>query len=408
MNDTRKRVAVLFGGRSVEHEISIITALQLIAAIDTARFEVRPVYIAHSGRWYTGNGLLDRSFYRGLPAALDSVEEVTLLPIPGLGGLSRRRSSGGLLQRLSGKSDEILPVDLYLPAFHGQHGEDGCLQGLFEMADVPYTGSDVASSAVAMNKYLCKLVAQSLGISTLPAALVHKSTALADLEGTCRAVTETAGLTSYPLFVKPCHLGSSIGIGRAGDLQELKAALANVFRYDLQAIVEPQVIDLMEINVSVMDGDPPFASVVEIPVSKSGVLSYEEKYMRGGSAKKGKGASTSSTSEGMASLTRVINPTDLDPPIKEQVQRSALALFNALGSGGLGRFDFIYDTKSAKLYFNELNPIPGSFSFYLWEKSLPPLVYTEVINRIIERGLERRQRFAGLERDTGFKAMFKA
>jgi D-alanine-D-alanine ligase len=161
------RVAVLFGGRSVEHEISVITALQLIAAIDPASYSVIPVYIAPNGSWFTGEQLLDRGFYKNVPSALDKLLEVSLLPKPGIGGLIK-------IDRGAGSSHQIIPVDLYLPVFHGQYGEDGCIQGLFELAQVPYTGCNVPASSITMNKYFCKMYLKQHNIPVLPAKMLAR------------------------------------------------------------------------------------------------------------------------------------------------------------------------------------------------------------------------------------------
>jgi D-alanine-D-alanine ligase len=381
----RTRVAVLFGGRSVEHEISVITALQLMQAIDPAVYDVTPVYIAPSGTWRTGTELLNRSFYAKVPGNLSSLEEVTLLPKPGVGGLTK----------LSDHS--IIPIDVFLPAFHGQYGEDGCVQGLFEMADVPYTGSNVVSSAMTMNKYACKVFLKEHGVPVLPAQLIARSDAQRDIRGAVERVLAHDGY-SLPLFVKPCNLGSSIGISKVKDASELAAALAKVFRYDTHALVEPCVNEIMEINCSVRDYEGIHASVVEVPVSQSGVLSYEEKYLRGGGKKTGQSA-------GMASLTRVIDPQDLDPEIKRNVVELATRCFTALGCSGVARLDFIVDLATGNLYFNELNAFPGSCSFYLWVRSNPRVLYTTLIHNMIETAMKHHATGASLDRNIGLKAL---
>jgi D-alanine-D-alanine ligase len=388
----RETVAVLFGGRSAEHEISIITALQAISAIDTLRYDVLPIYVHPNGKWYLGDALLEKSFYRGLPDNLSKVQEVTLLPDPSIGGVVPV-SKGTLSFK------DVYPIDIYFMSFHGQYGEDGCVQGLLEMADTAYTGGGVLASSVAMNKYQCKMFLKEHGIPVLPGVLVTHKQVLNSLTDTQKRILATPGLEQFPLFVKPCNLGSSIGISVANDLPSLNAALAKVFRYDSEAIVEPCVTHLLEINIAVLDADPPIASVVEIPMASGQALTYEDKYLRGGKTKGG--------SDGMASLTRVIDPKDLDPTIKKNVIDYALKSFSLLGCSGIGRFDFIVDTSTGKLYFNELNSIPGSLAFYLWEKCTPPLFYTEILNRIFTRAQQRKTERAYLQRDIGFKALIK-
>ena len=392
MSKQRTRVGVLFGGRSVEHEISVITALQLISALDTITYEPVPVYIDIQGRWFSGEQLLERAFYRRLPGALTEVQEVTLLPNPNIGGLVHK--DGEAID-----CAKRVPIDVFLMSFHGQHGEDGCVQGLLELAGIPYTGCGVMQGAVLMNKQVCKSVAQAIGVPVLPGAVVEKAALLHDSAGALRSVLETPGCDRFPLFVKPNNLGSSIGIGRAKDEAELLSALLNVFRFDTQALVEPCMTEMFEVNVSVLEGQPPIASVVEIPVASSGALTYEDKYLRGG---KKTGAN-----EGMAALTRMIDPPDLPAELREQIRDYAVRTFRALGCAGIGRFDFIVDKPSSKPYFNELNSPPGSFAFYLWEKSHPPRLYTELISTIIEGALKRASLRASLQCDIGFKALLK-
>ena len=389
----RLRVAVLFGGRSVEHEISVISALQLMLAVDPAKFDLIPVYITPNGSWYIGAALLERSFYAKVLENLAQLEEVTLLPKPGVGGLTRVGARG---------PSSVIQVDLFLPAFHGQYGEDGCIQGLFEMAQVPYTGSDLPSSAITMNKYLCKMYLSAHGIPVLPASIVHRNEAQADITQVVSELLSQDKFKHFPLFIKPCNLGSSIGVSRVNDATELAAALAKVFRYDTQALVEPCVSKIMEINVSVRaqlgieSGIE--ASVVEIPVSESGTLSYEEKYLRDGGKKSGR-------SQGMASLTRVIDPADLDSELRNQVIELAKRSFSLLGCSGVARLDFIVDLATNKLYFNELNAFPGSCAFYLWARSKPRVLYTQLIEDMINAALGRFATNAALDRDIGLRAL---
>jgi len=388
-----KGIAVLFGGRSSEHEISIITALQLIEALDVTRYQVIPVYIDLRGRWFTGEELLTRDFYKNLPANLSLITEVTLLPYPGVGGLT-------IISGVHKYTSKIIPVDVFFPAFHGQFGEDGCIQGLFELAEVPYTGCGVVSSSVAMNKDVCKAALKSYGVPVLPGVLVSREEAANDIRAVEKKILATRGLEKFPLFVKPCSLGSSVGISRVTDSASLAAALAKAFRFDTHAIIEPCVTNKMEINISVVGGNPPTASVVEIPVASAEVLTYEDKYMRGAKSKKG------AQSSGMASLTRKIDPEDLDPKIKLEVTAYAINAFKALDCGGVVRFDFMYDLDKGNLTFNELNPLPGSLSFYLWIKSKPQLIYTDLLDRVIAQAEHIHQRKLSLNRETGFRAMF--
>ncbi len=388
----KQKLAVLFGGRSVEHEISVITALQLINVIDVTQYEIIPVYIAQTGRWYVGDELLDKNFYRRLPNSVKSAREVALLPIAGSKGLT-------YLDR----PNELLPIDIYFLAFHGTFGEDGCIQGMLEMADATYTGCGVLAAALGMNKYQCKTMLKAHDIPVLPAVQVDRRDAQKSLSAVRAQILATPGLEQFPLFVKPCNLGSSIGIGVATDDRTLNACLVNTFRYDSQAIVEPCVKDILEVNVSVLEDDEITTSVIEMPVSTSGVLTFEEKYLRDDGSKKTGG----NESQGMASLARVIDPQDLNPELKQAALDYAKKAFKVLGCAGVARIDFIIDTSCDRLYFNEINTLPGSLSFYLWVKSYPPLLYTELINKIIRQAQKRQITKIALKRQEGMRALFK-
>ena len=378
---TKENIAVMYGGRSAEHEISVITALQAVRALDPARYTAIPIYLALNGKWYTGSRLFDRSAYKNMPAMLSQAQEITLLPDPTIGGFSR-------LPDL-----ETLPIDVCLMAFHGQYGEDGCLQGLLELADLPYTGCGVLASSLTMDKAQAKARIKGKGVPVLPGVLVTKEEAILNLAGAKERILQKL---QFPLFVKPNHLGSSIGISSADDMASLDAALAKVFQYDSAALVEPQVKRLMELNVAILDGDPPITSAIEMPVASSGALSFEDKYLRGGSKTSG------GNSAGMAGLTRVIDPPDLDPGVKKRVIAHALTAFKALGCSGVCRLDFSFDIDTGILYFNELNPIPGSLSYYLWDTTL---LYTELLNRLLERAKARKAMQRSLKRELGFRAL---
>jgi D-alanine-D-alanine ligase len=379
-----QRLAVMFGGRSIEHEISVITGLQAIQAIDPKQYAIFPVYLALNGKWYTGRQLLNRSFYQTLPGGYSALTEITLLPDPSLGGFTNR------------KTQETLPTDLCLLCFHGQYGEDGCVQGLLELADLPYTGGGVLSSALTMSKSHTKDILNAHQIPTLPHVAIHKKDAIQSLEAVRIAILEAL---SFPLFIKPNHLGSSIGVSKAIDLPSLDRALAKVFQYDSTALIEPYVERLMELNIAVVDNDPPQASVIEIPLASEEALSYEDKYLRSSSKTSGGG------SQGMAGLTRVIDPPDLDPALKKEVIALSLKAFQLLNCSGVCRFDFMVDLTSNKLYFNEVNPIPGSLSYYLWDKAAPPILYTELLNKLMNRSAVNKAQQRSLNKNFGFHAL---
>ena len=393
----KKNVAVFFGGRSCEHEISIITGLQLIEFLDTSKFNPIPVYIARDGRWYTGQELLNRAFYKDFENKKKVLNEVTLYPYLGQTGLT-------VTKKACLFGDKFIPVDVYFPAFHGEFGEDGCIQGLFELAGVPYVGSGVLPSAIAMSKNTAKTVVSQYGIPVLPSVTISKEFVEKEgIEATKKEIFSN-NVLKYPVFIKPNNLGSSIGVSKATNDEELFIALTKVFKRDKEALIEPYMDNMFEINISVLDTSEGLrTSVVEIPVTDGSFLSYEDKYMREGKGKKKGG--TPKRSEGMASLTRSINPVDLDENIKNTVSEYAKIAYKAIKASGIGRIDFMYDKNSGTIYLNEFNLIPGSLAFYLWEKSNPILLYTEELTKMIERAFEVYSIKQELDRDTGFKAL---
>lgn len=393
----KKNVAVFFGGRSCEHEISIITGLQLIEYLDTNKFNIIPVYIARDGRWYSGQELLNRAIYKDFENKKKVLNEVTLYPYLGQKGLT-------VTKKACFFGEKIIPVDIYFPAFHGEFGEDGCIQGLFELAGVPYVGSGVLPSAIAMSKNTAKTVVSQYGIPVLPSVTINKELVEKEgIEATKKEIFANNTL-KYPVFIKPNNLGSSIGVSKATNDEELLIALTKVFKRDKEALIEPYMDNMFEINISVLDTTEGLrTSVVEIPVTDGSFLSYEDKYLREGKGKKKGG--TPKRSEGMASLTRSINPVDLDEKIKNTVSEYAKIAYKAIKASGVGRIDFMYDKNSGTIYLNEFNLIPGSLSFYLWEKSDPVLLYTEELTKMIDRAFEVYSIKQELDRDTGFKAL---
>ena len=393
----KKNVAVFFGGRSCEHEISIITGLQLIEYLDTNKFNIIPVYIARDGRWYSGQELLNRAIYKDFENKKKVLNEVTLYPYLGQKGLT-------VTKKACFFGEKIIPVDIYFPAFHGEFGEDGCIQGLFELAGVPYVGSGVLPSAIAMSKNTAKTVVSQYGIPVLRSVTINKELVEKEgIEATKKEIFANNTL-KYPVFIKPNNLGSSIGVSKATNDEELLIALTKVFKRDKEALIEPYMDNMFEINISVLDTTEGLrTSVVEIPVTDGSFLSYEDKYLREGKGKKKGG--TPKRSEGMASLTRSINPVDLDEKIKNTVSEYAKIAYKAIKASGVGRIDFMYDKNSGTIYLNEFNLIPGSLSFYLWEKSDPVLLYTEELTKMIDRAFEVYSIKQELDRDTGFKAL---
>ena len=362
-------LGVIFGGRSVEHEVSILTGYQVIEAAEKDKYNVVAVYLDRDNLWYTGRELDNLDFFRQPNPPLHKLTRVYPLPDPRRGKLRLAGSGARLLRKAVN-----LEIDCVIPATHGTFVEDGALQGLLEMADVPVAGSGVRASAVGMDKILFKAVLKAENLPHLPFAVVEASSWKSGLPATLERIQNEVHL---PCFVKPAGLGSSIGISRAGNHDKLKEAIDLALRFGDRVLVEEEVTGAMEINCAVIDGDPPLPSILEQPVRAEDLLSFDEKYK--GNAKKG-GANKG----GMAGLQRII-PAPLNPERTAQIQALAVRTFQAVRAGGVARIDFLVDP-NGQVFINELNNIPGSLAFYLWEHM--GRSFSELIDRLVERAFE--------------------
>ncbi len=367
-------LAVFFGGRSVEHEVSVISAVQAMGQINRDAYRVLPIYIKKSGELVTGDVLFDIENYRDLPALLRQTRPASLV----------RRGDRTFLRVASRgrfSKDEETPIDLAFPIVHGTNCEDGTLQGYLEFLGLPYIGCDVAASAVGMDKAVFKAVMQQAGLPVLPCVTLRARAYFADREAAQKRLADEVG---FPMVVKPVNLGSSVGITKVSDPQALDDAASLAFSFSDRILAEPAVSALREINCAVLgDADGCEASVCEEPLNADEILSYENKYLGGGkSGKAGQG------SKGMASLDRKI-PADLPKQTSEEIRALACAVFRAIGASGVARIDFLLDTRENRVYVNEINTIPGSLAFYLWEAS--GLSYPALIDRLADLAF-RRQR----------------
>ncbi len=365
------QVAVLFGGKSVEHEISVISALQAMNSIPS-KYEIIPVYITKTGEFYTGENLRDINRYRDIPALLKTCTKVVFTPVNG-------RTA---LVRTPGKkfgNNVIATPDVAFPIVHGTNVEDGNLQGFLGTLGLPYVGCDVLSSAVGMDKYVMKSVLAAEGIPVLPALRFRSSVPMEEIKAQAEAKI------GYPLIVKPVNLGSSVGISKVADETELETALDLAFTFADVVLLERAVVKLKEINCSVLgDEDGAQPSVLEEPVAQDKILSYKDKYMDGG-----KGGKNGGKSSGMASLKRKI-PAEIDDATAEQVKDLAVKAFLAMGCSGLVRIDFMLDMEENKVYLNEINTIPGSLAFYLWEPA--GVKYPALLEKLITLALKRARK----------------
>jgi D-alanine-D-alanine ligase len=339
-------VAVIFGGRSVEHDVSVVTGHQIMQALDAERYDVVPVYISRDGKWYTGEPLLELKNFQDEIISYKGVSNVILSPSVQHHGLILNPVVGRL------QKNEVKRVDVLFPAVHGSHGEDGTLQGLFEMADIPYVGCAVLASAIANDKGFTKTVLAGAGIPTVAGITLTRDKWLSQRES---VLAQIEADFAYPVFIKPATLGSSIGVARADDVNALSMAIDIAASFDRRIVIERAVVGAAEINCAVMGyGDDVQASVLEQPVSWEEFLTYEEKYMRGGG--------------GMKSAERII-PAPISAELTTRIQSIAVEAFKAVDGRGITRIDFLYDENTDTVYLNELNTLPGSLAFYLWQAS---------------------------------------
>ncbi|GHU34530.1 D-alanine--D-alanine ligase [Clostridia bacterium] len=368
-------LAVLFGGRSVEHEVSVISALQAIRSLDAGKYEVFPIYITKRGEFYYGKSLTDIENYRDIPALLKQCAAVNFESDGTKTYLIPKK------QKIFGKTKPIALIDVAFPIVHGTNVEDGKLQGYLGSLNLPFVGCDVLSSAVCMDKYVSKSLLKDAGIPVLDCLRFTAE----DNKQPAGIVKTTEDKFTYPVIVKPVNLGSSVGISKAKDSAELSEAVSLAFSFAEVIIIEPAVMNLKEINCSVAgDTEEAEASECEEPVASDEILSYKDKYLDGG-----KNGGSKSGSKGMASLKRRI-PADITSEMKTEIQDTAVKAFKHLGCNGVVRVDFLTDTVTNEIWLNEINTIPGSLSFYLWEPT--GLKYPALIDRLISLALKRERK----------------
>jgi D-alanine-D-alanine ligase len=356
--EKRKRIAVLFGGASAEYDVSVVSAQQAMDAVDPLKYEVVPVLADFENRLLTGKALRTVARFRPVPSGLEEVVFAWGERGPELRWVNRKAS---------------LTIDCVLPIFHGQFGEDGRIQGYLELLGIPFAGFTALDSAVGMRKDFTKAVVAPTGVPVLPHVLVTRRD-LARPEG----ILERAG-NRFPAIVKPASLGSSIGVGVAETADELIEVARMVLLKDTHALVEPKVANLVEYNIAVRAvGEEIKVSAIERPKPATDLLDFKEKYLSGGGGAKG----SSLPSQGMLSLTREINPP-LSEEMLGRIHGYARKVFAALGRRGAPRLDFLCDSKTGELWFNEINCIPGSYGFFLWEQApTEPILFPELIDHL--------------------------
>ena len=361
-------IGVFFGGRSTEHEISVISASQAMHAINAEKYEVVPIYISKQGKWYTGKALLDIQNYRNIPELLAKVDEVYMEPSFGDYNLYKKK------RNLFG-SNVIKHLDVIIPVLHGSNGEDGIFEGLLETIGIPYAGCNTLSSANGMDKITMKMILKSCGIPVVNFVWFSDKEWYTRREEIINQIEKEIG---YPVIVKPANLGSSVGIGRACNREELIDKIDGAEIYTTRIIVEDMVEDLQEINCSVLgDCDENQASVLEEPIKSGEILSYEDKYVGGSKGAKGM----------QASQKRI--PADLPGKETKRIQFLARETFRVLSCHGVSRVDMIIDRKTRDIYVNEINTIPGSLSFYLWEAT--GISFEQLMDKLVELAIKRKR-----------------
>lgn len=366
-----KTVAVIFGSRSAEHDVSIITALSaVIKPLElSGKYKVVPVYIDKQGSWYSDEVLKNVEFFTNddFEQKLKSLKKINL------------SFDGGFWLVKAGLRGKRTKIDVVFPATHGTFGEDGSLMGLLEMADVPYVGCDLPSSVIAMDKVLSKQVTSQEGIPT------NKWLAFTSEQYNLdnKKMLADIGKLEFPLFVKPAHLGSSIAISRVEDKKALELALELAFHYDDKVIVEEEVKNLIEVTVPIIGNDVLQVAMVEQPLRQGAeFFDFETKYMHGG--KKGKNGKGGGADEHYSRI-----PADISKKLYKASEDMAMAVYRAVECCGIARVDLLIDGKSQKIYFNEVNPLPGSLYKHNWQKAGVSAV--ELVDRLVGLAFERYQ-----------------
>ena len=359
------RLGVMYGSRSSEHEVSIISAVQLMRSVNREKYDLTPIYITQKGEWYTGEPLLQMETYTKFDGNMAGLIPIRLDLTAGSHAVIYTEKRKGLF---GGEHEAVLTrLDCVIPVFHGLHGEDGTIQGLLELCDLPYSSCGVGASAIGMDKVYMKALFRGFNFPVLPDLFCLR----ADWEKNPEEImNRIEAELSYPVFVKPSCLGSSIGVSRAGNREELQEALSLGFEFDRKVLVEKGLNEPIELNCSVMgyNGEAK-ASEIEMPISGGKLLSFQEKYLSSGGSK------------GMASLKRVL-PAPIGEELKQQIQKLSVEIFNALDCKGVVRIDYMLNPEDEQLYITEINTIPGSMAFYLWEKSGIP--YPELIDLLVD------------------------
>ena len=369
----RIKVGVIFGGETVEHEVSIISAIQAMNKMDEEKYEIVPIYITKDREWYTGDMLKDIDVYQDLNLIKKYSKNVVLYFKNG----SYVLQSKGLFKNV------VKEIDIAFPIVHGTNVEDGVLQGYLQTIGIPYVGPNVYGAVAGQDKAIMKDIWKSLDIPMTKYVWFYD----VDFRQTPEDVIKKVETLKYPVIVKPATTGSSVGINVCENREKLKEAIDEAIQYDNKIVVEEVVENLKEVNIAVMGNyEHQKVSVIEEVLSSNKFLTYTDKYIGGGKGKlKGGVKAPVKASKGMASTSRKL-PADLSEKTRKEVEDIAVRAFKGLGSAGNSRIDFLIDEKTNKVYINEINSIPGSLAFYLWDAK--DINFTQVLDDMINIGIK--------------------
>lgn len=362
---SKVQLGVIFGSRSCEREVCIISAVQLMNNVNTEKYDIIPVYINEQGVWFTGEALRKIDTYKHFSPDAKGIEQVQLDMTAGSGALLATRPGKGLF----GKSETVVVARLQVcvVVMHGLNGEDGTIQGMLELANLPYTSTGVAGSAIGMDKIMMKQFFRGADLPVLPDSWYTRSTWEKDRAAVLADVEKKLG---YPVFVKPANLGSSIGVSRADDREGLEDSLDLAFDYDRRVLVEKGLDKPIELNCSVLGYDDAVeASPIEMPIAGDEFLDFKDKYLASGGSK------------GMASLHRIL-PAPIPEDMRSSIQQLSCDIFRMMDCKGVVRIDYMWDKATDKVFITEINTIPGSLAFYLWENA--GVKYAALIDRMVD------------------------
>ena len=373
----KTKLGIIFGGRSVEHEISIITANQTMESVNREKYEIVPIYISKQGLMYTGEELFDLKSFKDMDSLIKKLTQIIIMNDGKNVNLIR-------FPIKNFKNNIINTIDVAFPTMHGTNGEDGSIAGFLETINVPYVGCDILSASIGMDKIMMRRVLKEVGIPSLDYIAFYASDYIKDEK---RYIKEVNEKLRYPVIVKAGNLGSSVGIKKAKDEESLIEAIEYSMQFSDRIMIENAIENLKEVNCSIM-GDISNAtpSECEEPLGAGEILSYTDKYMSGSKTKAGNIGGGSK--QGMASLKRKL-PADITPEMKNKIQELAIETFKVLGCNGVSRIDFLVDNDTNDIYVNEINTIPGALSYYLWEAT--GKTFEQEIDELVGLALKRKR-----------------